>query len=138
MNDREVHRPEVVGLVRRKPPLLVRFLMKWAVLAIALWVAVKLIGGLEVDGGFGTYVWIALVFGLVNAVVGNFIKLFSIPLILATMGLAIFVINALMLELTDALLGSFQVNGFGSALLGALVISCVSVVLNTTVVKKLR
>lgn len=110
-----------------------RFLLKLIVSAISLWVAVQLIDGLKVDGGALTYLWIALVFGIVNTFVGKVLKLFSLPLILATFGLAIFVINALMLELTDALVRSFEVAGFGSALAGSLIISLVSMVLNFAV-----
>jgi putative membrane protein len=145
-DDKNVYRPEIVDGPGSRPPVaapgtqpfLVRYLLKLGVSAVSLWVAVQLIGGLEVDGGAWNYIWIALVFGVVNTFVGKVVKLVSLPFILMSFGFALFLINALMLELTDALVPSFHVEGFGSALLGALIVSVVSMVLNLTVVKRLR
>ena len=76
---------------------------------------------------------VGVVFGVVNAVVRPVVKLFSLPFILLTLGLLIFVINALMLMLTSWLseqLGlGFSVDGFWTAVVGALIITVVSWVL---------
>ena len=70
---------------------------------------------------------VAVVFGLVNAVVRPVVKFFTFPLILLTLGLLVFVINALMLLLTSWVCGQiglgFHVSGFGTAVLGALVVT---------------
>ena len=68
----------------------------------------------------------AAIFGIVNAVLKPVLLLLSIPFIVVTLGIALIVLNALMLLLTDALTDSLTVDNFGSALLGALVISVVS------------
>jgi len=116
-----------------------RFLIKIAVNAVALWVAAWLIPGITFgDGKFGskfaTVVLVALVFGLVNAVVKPIAKLLSFPLIILTLGLFTFIVNALMLQLTewiaDPLGLSFRIaHFFWDAVLGALVITVVSMVL---------
>lgn len=68
----------------------------------------------------------AAIFGIVNAVLKPLLVLLSIPFIVVTLGVALVVINAVMLLITDALTDALEVDNFGSALLGALVISVVS------------
>jgi putative membrane protein len=103
--------------------------------AIALGVACWLLSDISLTGGTTTeqvlrLLLVAVVFGLVNAVVRPVVKLLSLPFILLTLGLLIFVINALMLMLTSWLSGKlglgFHVDGFGTALVGALIITIVS------------
>jgi putative membrane protein len=81
-----------------------------------------------------TLLIVAAIFGIVNAVVKPIAKLLSLPFIILTLGLLIFVINALMLLLTSWITGKldvqFHVTGFGAALLGALVITLVGMLLN--------
>lgn len=103
-----------------------RLLARWAINAIAIWVAIQLVPGIEHTGPGVSLLLIALVFGLVNAMVRPFLALLTCPLILLTLGLFILVINAAMLGLTGWLVPSLTVDGFWPALLGALVISIVS------------
>jgi putative membrane protein len=107
--------------------------------AAALAVAAGLIGGISVGPGTTgervlTVLAVAVIFGLVNAIVRPIVRLISLPLFILTLGLFTFVVNALMLLLTawigDQLDLAFEVDGFWSALLGALVISVVGFVLN--------
>jgi putative membrane protein len=116
----------------------VSFLVRVVVNALALGVAAWLFSGIEVRGtGTGdqalTLLVVAFVFGLVNAVVAPVVKLLSLPFIILTLGLLLLVINALMLLLTSSIAGAlglgFHVDGFGTALLGSIVISVVSAVL---------
>src|SRR3954470_1485382 len=86
--------------------------------------------GLSVDpnaagplGGFGTYLWIALIFGVVNAVVGPILRLMSLPFVLLTLGLFLLIINAALLGLTAALSDRLTVDGFGTAVLGGLILA---------------
>jgi putative membrane protein len=94
---------------------------------------VKLIPGMHFTGGVGQLLLVALVFGLVNAVVRPILTLLSCPLIVVTLGLFLLVINALMLSLTSWLSASlglgFHVDGFLPALLGGLAIGIISTVL---------
>jgi putative membrane protein len=81
-----------------------------------------------------TLIGVALIFGLVNAIVRPIVRLLTLPLFVLTLGLFTFVVNALMLLLTVWISGRldlpFVVDGFGAALLGALVISVVSFMIN--------
>jgi len=104
-------------------------LIKWACLAAAVWATTALLAEVEVDGGVGTYLLIAVVFATVNVVLGTIVRLFTLPLMLLTLGLFSIVVNALMLLVTDWLMDSFDVDGLGTALLAALIISIVSAVL---------
>ncbi|WP_298752679.1 phage holin family protein [uncultured Serinicoccus sp.] len=102
---------------------------------VALWVASAIVSGIEF-GGRGlsqllTILGVALVFGLVNAVVRPLVQLLSLPLIVLTLGLFLIIVNALMLLLTSWLSGvlglSFSVDDlFWSAILGSIIISIVS------------
>ncbi len=103
-------------------------------LAVAAWLIEGIrIGGRTRTDELFTLLVVAVVFGAVNAFIAPVIKLLSLPFILLTLGLLLWVINALMLLLTAALAEgfdlSFTVDSFPSALLGALVISIVSWVL---------
>ena len=116
-----------------------RFLVRVVVNALALGAAAWLLDGIRVaarDSGTQelTLVAVALIFGLVNAVVAPVVKLLSLPFIILTLGLLLLVINALMLLLTSSLAQaldlSFEVDGFAPALLGSIVITVVSALLN--------
>ena len=116
------------------------FLLRIAVAAAALAAAAWLLDGISFTGSDNevlTVLGVALIFGLVNAVVAPVVKLFSLPFIILTLGLLLWVINALMLMLTswiaDGLGLGFRVDGFGTALLGALIISVVTALLGSLV-----
>ena len=107
--------------------------------AVALAAAAWLIEGISVGPGTTserilTLLAVAVIFGLVNAIVRPIARLISLPLLILTLGLFTFVVNALMLLLTawigEQLDLAFEVDGFWSALLGALVVSVVSFLLN--------
>lgn len=111
-----------------------RFLLRLLTTAAALWVAVRLVGGITYDGSWPGLLGVALVFGLVNAIIRPVLAFLTCPLIVLTLGLFVFVLNALMLWLTGALSGAlgidFHVAGFVPALIGGLVVGVVSFVLN--------
>ncbi len=115
------------------------FVIKTLVNAAAIWVAAWIVTGITLSGDDWqhkalTVIGVALVFGVINFLIKPLVKLFSLPLFFLTLGLITFVINALMLWLTswasDKLSLDFHVEGFWSALLGALIISLVSWGLN--------
>jgi putative membrane protein len=116
-------------------------LLRLAINAAALWVAAAVVSGIELNKGSGDgrgsvgqrltmLLIVAAIFAAVNAVVKPVATMIGLPLIVITLGLFIFVVNALMLLLTsgisDALNVPFHVEDFGAALFGALVISLVS------------
>jgi len=116
----------------------VRLIVRLLAGAVALAAAAGLIGGISVGPGTSekalTLLAVAVIFGLVNAIVRPIVRLFTLPLFVITLGLFTFVVNALMLLLTawigDQFDLAFEVDGFVAALLGALVISVVSFLIN--------
>jgi putative membrane protein len=110
------------------------FLLRLLINAAALWVAIQLVGGIDHRGSWWSLLLVALLFGVLNAAVRPVLKLLSIPLLIVTLGLFIFVINAVMLMLTSWVSGlldlGFYVDGFWSAFLGGLVVSIVSLLLS--------
>ena len=110
-----------------------KLLLRWLINGVALYVADKLVDGIGADGDWQVLLFMALIFGLVNALIRPILKLLTCPLIMLTLGLFTLVINALMLMLASWLgkqLGlGFHVAGFLPAFWGALVISVVSFVL---------
>jgi putative membrane protein len=118
------------------------FLLRLLVTAAALWVTVRIVPGFTYTGSWLGLVGVALVFGFVNAVIRPIVFLLTCPLVLLTLGLFVFVLNALMLLLTSSLSGAlglqFHVDGFVPALLGGIVVGVVSAVLNVFVGKERR
>lgn len=98
--------------------------------AVALWGAGSLLGGVQLSDDFTGVLVVALIFGLVNALIKPVVTLLTLPFIVLTLGLLTLVINALMLWITAGLTRHLSVSGFGSAFLGALVISTVSFLLS--------
>ena len=111
-----------------------RFLLRLIVTAAALWVTVRFVPGIQYSGNWLGLVIVALVFGIVNAIIRPILFMLTCPLVLATLGLFVFVLNGLMLWLTGMFatgLGiDFQVLGIVPAILGALCVGIVSTILN--------
>ena len=116
------------------------FVLRLLLNAAALWVALKIVSGISFDGGVLAFLGVAVVFGVVNAVVKPLLQIFSIPLLLLTLGLFALVINGLVFWLTAALssgLGlGFHVSGFWAAFLGGLVVSVVNILLSWPVIRR--
>jgi putative membrane protein len=112
-------------------PILARILLN----AIAIGVAAWFVPGLHLAGP-GTALFAGLIFGVVNVLVKPVLVLLTLPLTLVTLGLFLFVVNALCLGATAALVPGFEVDGFFAAFLGALVVTLVSWVLNGIVFKQ--
>jgi putative membrane protein len=111
-----------------------KFFIRWAINAIALYMAVLVVPGIELLGDWTGILWLALISGLLNALVRPLLKFLTCPLIILTLGLFTIVINTGLLLLTSRIGQAFGialvVDGFWTALLGSLVISVVSVVLS--------
>lgn len=107
-----------------------RLLVRWAAAAAAVAAAAWLVPGIHVEGGIPALLGVALLLGLVNALVRPFLRWLACGLIFLTLGLFLIVINALMLLLTEVLARAvgigFSIDDFASAVLGALVISLTS------------
>jgi putative membrane protein len=112
-----------------------RFILRWAINAVALYVAVAVVPGIQPQSSnWLSFIWMALIFGVVNALLNPLLKLLTCPLILLTLGLFTLVINTFLFYLAGEIGKSFgvgfTVDGFWSALLGSIVVSIVSVVLS--------
>ena len=111
-----------------------KLLLRWIINAAAVYAAIWAVPGIGAEGGLTTYFAMALILGLVNAIIAPVIKLLTCPLVLLTLGLFTLIINGAMLLLASSIgsgLGlAFQVDGFFAAFLGALVVSVVSFVLS--------
>ncbi|WP_448811889.1 phage holin family protein [Agromyces bauzanensis] len=114
-----------------------RFIVKVIVVALALWLTTFIVSGVRVvpweDTTFATvvtYLLIALIFGLVNAVVGTFVRIVAFPLYVLTLGLLSFIVNGLLLLLVawiSSLMGfGLVIDGFWWGVLGALVLGLIS------------
>jgi putative membrane protein len=114
-----------------------KLLVRWGALALSFWVATALIPGIDVMGGFTTYLWVALLFGLLNATLGSLIKVLTFPAVILTLGLFLVVVNAAILMLVARWSDKLDVNNFWSAIFAAVVISCVTKVV-TNINKKSR
>jgi len=110
---------------------MVRLILRVIINAVALWVAALIVPGLSIPGDLLSLLFVALIFGLVNAFIKPIVKILSCPLTIITLGLFTLVINALMLMLTSWLTGGkISTDGFWPALWAAIIISLVSTVLN--------
>ena len=121
-----------------------KFILRLAINAIALYLAVWLLPGLDLAGGVISLLWIALIFGLVNALLGPLLKFLSCGLIVLTLGLFTLVINTFLFWLTYIISQSF---GLGliihdpvwwNAFLGALVVSIVSFIMSMALKDELK
>ena len=121
-----------------------KFILRWAINAIALYLAVLILPGIDLASDLVSILWLALIFGLINALFRPLIQVLTCPLIILTLGLFTLVINTFLFWLTSVIGQSF---GFGltisdpvwwNAFLGGLVVSIVSVVLTMILKDELK
>jgi putative membrane protein len=111
-----------------------RFILRWLINAVALYAAVAIVPGITVQStSWLSFIWLALIFGFLNALLRPLLKLLTCPLILLTLGVFTLVINTFLFWLAGVVGTNFGVGftvaGFWPAFLGGLVVSIVSVVL---------
>lgn len=104
------------------------YLVSWLVLAGAVLIAAYIIPGVKVSGFFSALA-VALALGIMNLILRPILIFFTLPLSILTLGLFIFVINAIIILLADKLVKGFEVRGFFSALLYSIVVSLINMVL---------
>ncbi|HEX5354746.1 MAG TPA: phage holin family protein [Aquabacterium sp.] len=106
-----------------------KLIIRWLLLACALVLLTQLDPGIQIRS-FGSAMWAAFVIGLLNAFVRPLLILFTLPVTVLTMGLFLFVINAFTFQLASHMLEGFQVQGFWHALLGSVLYSVCSLVID--------
>ena len=108
--------------------------ISWLVMAAAFAITTWILSGMTITGGFFAYLWISLLFGVVNAIVGTFLRIITLPVIIFTLGLFSIVINAVLLEIVDAISSHLTIDSFfWTAIWGALILAIVSICLHLTV-----
>lgn len=117
-----------------------KFLLRWGINTIALYVAIQLLPGLEHTGSGIALIGVALIFGLINAALKPALIVLSCPLVVFTFGLFVLIINGVLVLCTAWVsewfdLG-FYVDGLGWGILGSLVISLVSLFFNSLLVEE--
>ena len=107
-----------------------RFALRVVVLAVIFYAVAELYSGIRILGNAdatlgisGTYLWIALLFAVVNSVVGPVLRLLSMPFVVVTLGLFLLVVNAALLGLTAALSERLEVDGVWAAVVGGFLIA---------------
>ncbi|WKZ47299.1 MAG: phage holin family protein [Anaerolineales bacterium] len=121
-----------------------KFILRWAINAVALYLAVLILPGIDLASKSSSIIWLALIFGLVNALVRPLISILTCPLIVLTLGLFTLVINTFMFWLTSVIGQSFGIAltisdpVWWNAFLGGLVVSIVSVVLTLILKDELK
>ncbi len=119
-----------------------RFILRWAINTAAIYLAIRFVPGISLQSGWVSVIWLALIFGLVNALLRPLLKLLTCPLILLTLGLFTLLINTFLFWLTSQIGHVFGIgitmNGFWPAFLGGLVVTVVSVVLTFILKDELR
>ena len=105
-----------------------KLLLGWAASAAALLIVAYVVPGFHVDGIVGALI-AAVVIGLINATLGNLIKLLTLPFRILTLGILSLIINAIMLMVADALLDGLKIDSFKAAFFGSILLSIVTMVL---------
>ena len=112
-----------------------KFILRWVINAIALYLAILILPGIDLESGLVSIIWLALIFGLINALLRPLISILTCPLILLTLGLFTLVINTFLFWLTSVIGQYFNLElviadpVWWNAFLGGLIVSIVSVVM---------
>ncbi len=104
---------------------MIEIIFIWAVTAIGLWITTKIVKGVRAKSTGGLLL-AALVLGFINSFIRPALLFFTFPLTVFTFGLFALVINALMIIITAAIVPDFEVDGFGSAFIAALIMALLS------------
>ena len=121
-----------------------RFILRLVINAVALYAAIYIVPGIDYLGNWVGILWLALIFGLVNAILRPLLKFLSFPLIILTLGLFTLVINTFLFWLTSVLGQMFSLSlvisdpVLWNAFLGGLVVSLVSVILSLILKDELK
>ncbi len=105
------------------------FFLRWLITAVSLLITARIVPGIEIKD-FTVALIAAVALGLINAIIRPLLILFTLPLTILTLGLFIFVVNAISFSLASSFIRGFEVKSFFAALFGSIVVSIISGVLN--------
>jgi putative membrane protein len=115
----------------------VNLLVRWFVLALGVVLSTKIVPGISYDTGT-TLAVVVVVLSFFNAVLKPLLLLFTLPFIVLSLGVGIWIINAILFYFVGRLVDGFHVAGFGSALLGALIVSLTNLLMNRLLARPRR
>ena len=121
-----------------------KFFLRWVINAIGLYLAILVLPGIDLTSGLVSIIWLALIFGVINALFGPLLKFLTCPLIMLTLGLFTLVINTFLFWLTSVIGQSFGLDliiadpVWWNAFLGGLIVSIVSVIMTLILKDELR
>jgi putative membrane protein len=121
----------MVTTARRQTPTPNPFallLVRWVALAAAFAFTAWVLNGMDITGGFWAYVWVALIFGVVNAIIGTILRLLTLPFSLITLGIVSLFVTAVLLSITDALTSHLTIDDFFWTTIWAAIILAASAV----------
>src|SRR5262245_28295826 len=110
------------------PSTLALLLVRWVSLAAAFAFTAWVLNGVDITGGFWAYVWVALIFGIVNAIIGTILRVLTLPFNLITLGLISLLITAVLLSITDALTDHLTIDDFFWTTIWAAIILAIAAV----------
>lgn len=105
-------------------------LIRWVILTVSIIVASYLLEGIHISGFFSAF-FAAAALGILNALFRPILLILTLPINVLTLGLFTFIINALMLKMASGIISGFEVQGFWTAVIGSLIISVISWLLNS-------
>jgi putative membrane protein len=108
---------------------IIRYLLRWFMNGLGLWVAANLISGIDYDSIY-TIIFASLIFSLINATIKPIVIIFSLPAIIFTLGFFMLIVNGLMISLTHSIYAPFFVEDFKSAFLAAIIVGLVNYILS--------
>jgi putative membrane protein len=118
----------------RGVPLIAILLVRLGITMVAFGITAWLLDGMDMSGGFFGYLWVALLFGIVNAFLGTVVRLLTLPFILLTFGVLAIFINALLLDVTDRLTDNLTIDEFWwTTVWASIILAIVTVVLDFVV-----
>lgn len=103
-----------------------RLALRFVVLGVIIGIVAAIVPGIHIHGGFVWLLWVGLIFSIVNLILGPLFVLLSMPLIVLTLGLFLLVVNAALLAITAGLSDHLDIDSFGAALLGGVLIAMFS------------
>ena len=115
------------------PNGVVAFVVSLLLGGLAFLIVARILPGFELRGGFGSAVLVAFVYGVIKALLWKLLVILSFPLVMLTLGLFIFVINAFLLWLTDKLVRRLEVRSFGTLIVAAFLLSVLDFVFRLVV-----
>jgi putative membrane protein len=114
--------------------VLLTVLVRWVVLAFAFAITSWLLSGMNVSGGVWAYLWIAALFGIVNAILGTLLRWLTLPLMVVTLGLFSIIVNAALLKVIDAISSQLTIDHFfWTAIWAAIILAFTAVILDLIV-----